>query len=46
MRQGQFTDAKVTAGDNGYWLLTSAGQIYAYGNAPFIGNPNGAATPF
>jgi len=34
---GHFTDAQVTAGDNGYWLLTSAGQIYAYGNAPYFG---------
>jgi hypothetical protein len=34
---GRFTDAKVTAADNGYWLLTSAGQIYAYGDAAYLG---------
>jgi len=34
---GRFTDAKVTAGDNGYWLLDASGQIYAYGNAPYLG---------
>jgi hypothetical protein len=38
---GRFTDAKVTPGDNGYWLLTSAGQIYAYGNAPYAGGGAG-----
>jgi hypothetical protein len=34
---GRFTDAKVTADGAGYWLLTSVGQIYAYGNAPYRG---------
>jgi len=40
----RFTDAKVTAGDNGYWLLTAAGQIYAYGNAPYLGGGAGGHT--
>jgi hypothetical protein len=31
------TDAKVTAGDLGYWLLAQSGNIYAYGNAPHLG---------
>lgn len=31
------TDAKVTAGDNGYWMLSQSGNIYAYGNAPYLG---------
>jgi uncharacterized protein YecT (DUF1311 family) len=34
---GRFTDAKVTVGGNGYRLLTSAGQIYAYGDASYAG---------
>lgn len=34
---GRIVDAKVTANDAGYWLLSSAGQIYAYGNAPYKG---------
>lgn len=34
---GRFVDAKVTVGGGGYWLLSSAGQIYAYGNAPYKG---------
>jgi hypothetical protein len=39
---GRFVDAKVTSGGGGYWLLNSAGQIYAYGNAPFKGgSPTG-----
>lgn len=39
---GRFVDAKVTAGGGGYWLLTSIGQIYAYGNAPYRGgSPTG-----
>ncbi|MEU7570453.1 M23 family metallopeptidase [Micromonospora sp. NPDC049240] len=51
---GRFTDAKVTSDGAGYWLLTSIGQIYAYGNAPYKGgSPTGysgeivamAATP-
>jgi hypothetical protein len=28
-------------GGGGYYLLDSAGQVYAYGNAPYLGN----ATP-
>lgn len=31
------TDAKVTGGDLGYWLLAQSGNIYAYGNAPYLG---------
>jgi len=39
---GRFTDAKVTTNGAGYWLLTSIGQIYAYGNAPYKGgSPTG-----
>ncbi|MFI6925876.1 M23 family metallopeptidase [Nonomuraea spiralis] len=39
---GRFVDAKVASGGGGYWLLTSAGQIYAYGNAPYKGgSPTG-----
>jgi hypothetical protein len=34
---GRFTDAKATADNSGYWLLTSAGQIYAYGSARYLG---------
>jgi hypothetical protein len=35
---GHFTDAQVTAGDAGYWLLTSTGQVFAYGNARNAGD--------
>jgi hypothetical protein len=51
---GRFTDAKVTSNGAGYWMLSSVGQIYAYGNAPYKGgSPTGfseeivamAATP-
>ncbi|MFF8405966.1 M23 family metallopeptidase [Streptomyces sp. NPDC015684] len=51
---GRFVDAKATANGGGYWLLTSAGQVYAYGNAAYKGgSPTGydqeivamAATP-
>ncbi|MER5649295.1 M23 family metallopeptidase [Streptosporangium sp. NPDC002524] len=39
---GRFVDGKVTSGGGGYWLLSSAGQVYAYGNAPYKGgSPTG-----
>ncbi|MEU4831127.1 M23 family metallopeptidase [Streptosporangium sp. NPDC023615] len=39
---GRFVDAKVTSNGGGYWLLSSAGQVYAYGNAPYRGgSPTG-----
>ena len=34
---GRFTDARMTSNNGGYWLLSSTGQIYAYGNAPYQG---------
>ncbi|MGD8373640.1 MAG: M23 family metallopeptidase [Candidatus Woesebacteria bacterium] len=35
---GRFVDAKVTPGALGYWLLTSAGQVFTYGNAHHFGD--------
>ena len=34
---GRFVDARATRDNAGYWLLTSRGQVYAYGNAPYRG---------
>lgn len=34
---GRVTDARVTAGGNGYWLVSASGQVYAYGDAPYLG---------
>lgn len=41
---GRFVDARATRDNAGYWLLTSRGQVYAYGNAPYRGgSPTGFA---
>lgn len=41
---GRFVDARATRDNAGYWLLTSRGQIYAYGNAPYRGGSPGGFT--
>ena len=41
---GEITDISYTPG-SGYLLISSSGQHYSYGDAPFIGNPSGAS-PF
>jgi hypothetical protein len=39
---GEIADVGYTPGA-GYVLISTSGQHYAYGDAPFIGNPSNAA---
>jgi hypothetical protein len=33
------------ASGHGYWLLTSTGNIYAFGDAPYLGAPGAQSSP-
>ncbi len=30
---------------NGYWLVTATGNVYAFGDAPFLGAPGAVGSP-
>ncbi len=34
------TDTKLTPSHNGYWVVNAAGQVFAFGDAPVLGNAN------